>query len=74
MVPTHIMGNLILPKDSTGTKRSMKLHFILYWRIVLLEPYNTVLCPFGPLKSSRSQKLVYTYQILTENILLKKIF
>ena len=28
MVPIHIMCNLTLPKDSTGTKRYIKLYFL----------------------------------------------
>ena len=74
MVPIHIMGNLTIPRDSIVTKRYMKLCFILYPKIVFLEPFNTVLYLFGPLKSSGSHNLVHTYQISAKIISLKRIF
>ena len=71
MIPIHIMHNLILPKDSTGTYTKMKLCFILHRKKVLSELFETVLCLFGPLKSSGSHNFVHTYQILTKSIFLK---
>ena len=63
MVPVHTMHNITLPKDSTGTKIYVKLHFIEYQEKVLWEPSETILYLFGPLKSSGSHSFAHTYQI-----------